>query len=271
MRAYERITEEIITRLEAGVPPWLKPWTAGRPRNLMTGKPYRGVNALLLGGQDCQQQWWLTFRQARHLGGSVKRGEHGLPVVYWQPRDEEARPVLRTYTVFNVDQCTGIGAPDAPEPSSLDQIVDDMPNPPRIIHGSDRASYQPRSDTIRLPGPATFDAREAYYATLFHELVHSTGHATRLNRPSMTDIQPPGSPAYAREELTAEIGAAFLCAHTGISPATIENTAAYVHHWLTRLDEEPRMLVRASSAAQTAVDYIRGRYQTAPVLGREGT
>jgi len=263
-KTYERITNAIIQRLEQGVVPWRRPWTHGPPRNLVSRKPYRGVNALLLGAQGHEQPWWLTYRQAQQLGGHVTRGEHGTTIVYWQPQrqDEDGtmqRAFLRAYTVFNVAQCTGLTAPEAEHrDEDLDTILNGMADPPRLTHNGNRASYHPATDTITLPRPASFTSTPAYYATLYHELTHSTGHETRLARPGITQQPRFGTPGYAQEELIAEIGAAFLCAHGGISPATIENTAGYLDHWLTVLHEQPRLLVRASSGAQHATDYILG-------------
>jgi len=263
--AYQRITNEIITRLEAGTVPWRRPWTRGPPRNLASGKPYRGTNALLLAAQTYEQPWWLTYRQAQRLGGHVQRGEHGVQVVYWQPATthnqgnaQRSYPLLRTYTVFNLTQCNGIDPPRPtrqPDPG-LEAIVAAMPHPPPIRHGGNRAAYDPGTDTVHMPFLNDFSSLAAYYAVLFHELVHSTGHQSRLNRPGITERTGPSNPVYAREELVAEIGAAFLCGHAGIAPATIDDIAAYIDGWLRILKQHPRIVIHAAGAAQHAAEYI---------------
>lgn len=229
----------------------------------MSGKPYRGVNALLLSTLGRESPWWLTFRQAQQLGGTVRRGEHGIRVIFWKLRtetddeDEKRPPILRTYTVFNLEQCEGITAPSSlPERvAALDSIATNMPAPPLITNGA-AASYNDATDTVTLPALCSFETAEGYYATLFHELVHATGHRERLNRSWVNGKHSFGSTEYAREELVAEIGAAFLCGEVGIMPRTIENSAAYIQSWLRVLGENPGMLVQAAGAAQKAADYV---------------
>jgi antirestriction protein ArdC len=274
--AYQRITDRIITLLETNTIPWQKPWnsTTGLPRNLSSGKFYRGINVFLLGTQHYTSPWWLTFRQCKDRGGSVRTGEKATPVVFWkvlhaadEAEDAEGsgrhRFLLRYYHVFNVEQCSGLAYPtttpaahDIPPLTACEELVAQMPTPPGIQHGTAQAYYRPRTDTIHLPERALFTCAEAYYSTLFHELTHSTGHATRLNRPTLVDLCPFGSTNYSKEELVAEMGAAYLCGLTGIVNATIDNSAAYIQGWLRQLRRDPKVLVQAAAQAQKAVDYI---------------
>jgi antirestriction protein ArdC len=273
MSTYARLTDAILQRLTDGVVPWHRPWTAGVPRNLVSRQPYRGINVWLTVSAGFASPYWLTLKQANALGGRIQPGARGTPVVFWQwleVEDEGAepqprrRPLLRTYTVFNLEQTTGIDAPGDPDtPASqplarCDAIVASMPRRPRIQHGAARAAYAPRLDVIHMPYPAWFDTPEAYYATLFHELTHSTGHASRLNRATLTEPCPFGSPTYSKEELVAEMGAAFLCGVCGIENRTVDHSAAYIASWLRVLAQDLRMVILAAAQAQRAADYIQG-------------
>ena len=281
MNVYEIITERILGKLEEGTVPWRKPWQggeAGMPRNLQTGHPYRGINVFLLAAAGYASSYWLTFRQARQRGGSVRAGEHGTPVVFWkwhhaQEQDAEDRrrqrriPFLRYYTVFNLEQCDGVSVPVTSMPPQhelspiqrCEEVVAGMPDAPAIQRGRTKAAYLPTRDTILMPARSAFESAEAYYATLFHELAHATGHARRLARPAVMDSVAFGSHAYSKEELVAEMGAAFLCGHTGIEATTLENAAAYIDSWLRVLRGDSRMIVQAATLAQKAADFILGR------------
>jgi antirestriction protein ArdC len=277
---YEVITARIIEQLEAGTAPWQKPWktkgTNGIPRNLVSDRPYRGINVWMLLSSGFSSPYWLTFKQARELKGNVRKGEKGFPVVYWkfgtrevQDGDEtvEKQSVLcRFYTVFNIDQCDGISvskepADPSPEVSPIDaceRLVNDWSQRPAIQHGGDRASYNKLMDRVRIPETSAFESIEEYYSTLFHELIHSTGHPTRLNRSTLMDSESFGDTSYSREELIAEMGAAFLCGISGIGNSTINNSAAYLANWLQVLRHDSRMIVIAGSHAQKAADLILG-------------
>lgn len=277
MNVYDIITEQIIQRLQQGTIPWQQPWkSAGAPKNLVSKKEYRGINVFLLASQHHQSPYWLTFKQAQDLGGHIRKGEHGSKVVFWKMLNletddadaEDARliPLLRYYTVFNVDQCDGITAPEGEtvnrpfEPIQVcESVVAGMPNRPNLGHNDARAYYQPSMDWVNMPKPETFRSNEDYYSVLFHELTHSTGHQSRLNRSTLTDLCPFGSTNYSKEELVAEMGAAFLCGHTGIENCTIDNSAAYTKGWLTRLQNDAKLVVIAAAQAQKAADYILGR------------
>jgi len=232
--AYDRITGQIITLLEQGTIPWHKPWKAstGWPRNLVTNKAYRGINVLLLHCMSYESPFWLTWRQANILGGTVRKGEKACPVVFWkrltigEKEDSEKReiPLLRYYHVFNLAQCEGLqnghpSAPNgvAPSPSKPEDVVATMPRKPPTKDGFTRAFYSLCEDYVGMPSQARFERSEQYYATLFHELVHATGHETRLNRSTLTEQAGFGSDTYCKEELIAEIGAAFLCGHAEIA------------------------------------------------------
>jgi antirestriction protein ArdC len=274
IKSYERITERIETLLAAGVVPWHKPWKAstGLPRNLITQKPYRGINVFLLMAMGYESPNWLTFRQAIQLGGTVKKGEKSCPVVFWKQfkiEDEESGeakkiPMLRIYHVFNAAQCEGLKAVPASEEvplavTSAAEIVAKMPQPPQIKNGMSHAFYQPVNDTVGMPERKRFETEDAYHATLFHELVHSTGHESRLKRQSIMEKNGFGSMPYCKEELVAELGSAFLCGHAEIVDRTIDNSAAYIEGWLDSLKDDPTLIVYAAAQAQKAADFILRR------------
>ncbi len=273
---YDIVTEQVIRQLEQGVAPWRKPWRTELPVNLISGKPYRGLNIFLLGSQGYGSRYWLTFNQAAKLGGHVRKGERSSLVTFWHIGEEKiirqtdgterkSKPfLLRFYHVFNVEQTEGIadklgltgGSPRVPDLEQCEAIVSGMPNPPKREQDS-RAWYRPSTDTVGMPSKSLFPSVEEYYSTLFHELTHSTGHASRVGREGIENIAEFGSDSYSREELIAEMGAAMLCGVTGISPATMSNSASYLQSWITRLRGDSKLLVSAASAAQKAADYIR--------------
>jgi antirestriction protein ArdC len=280
IKSYERITERIVGLLEQGTVPWHKPWqvTTGLPRNLVTKKPYRGINPFLLMAMGYESPHWLTFRQAIQLGGSVKKGEKASPVVFWKPfqvTDDEKEemkkiPLLRLYYVFNVAQCEGLKNMPTEDTSSFAvteaaEIVAKMPQPPAVKHGMSHAYYVPINDMVGMPERKRFETEAAYHATLFHELVHSTGHEKRLKRQSITERNGFGSDPYCKEELIAELGSAFLCGHAGIVERTIDNSAAYLEGWLKQLKEDKTLIVYAAAQAQKAADFILGHNQESEV------
>jgi antirestriction protein ArdC len=274
--AYDRITGQIITLLEQGTVPWHKTWKAstGWPRNLVSNKSYRGINVLLLLSMSYESPYWLTFRQATVLGGKIRKGEKACPVVFWKrlkvgekdASEKREIPLLRYYHVFNLAQCEGIknGHPTAPngaEPvaSKPEDIVSNMPQRPAIKDGFTRAFYSLREDYVGMPARERFSRNEEFYSTLYHELVHSSGHESRLNRSSLTEGAGFGSDPYCKEELIAEIGAAFLCGQAEIAERTIDNSAAYVAEWLKRIKDDKKLIVQAAAQAQRAADFIIGR------------
>ena len=274
---YVRVTEQITKALAAGIVPWRKPWRGKEllPCNAITKRPYHGVNLLLLSLLPYADHRWLTLKQANQLGGRVKRGEQASVAVFWKyleindASDEEGQrrsiPLLRQYHVFNAEQCEGLSLPVVMDDWSQDlnvrseraeAVISTMPNPPRIREGGSVACYQPPEDLVRIPNLRDFDSPESYYATLFHELAHSTGHADRLNRPGVTGAIRFGSCDYSREELVAELASAFCCAEVGIDNSILPNAASYIHGWLETLQNDPKAIVAASGRAQRAADYI---------------
>jgi antirestriction protein ArdC len=277
---YQAVTDRILEMLDKGTVPWRHPSHkagGGLPKNLESDKPYRGVNVFLLGitswlkGYD--SAYWMTYRQALEQGGHVKRGEKSSMVVFWKKaqivyqKTEQVKtiPVLRYYNVFNANQISDLNAPDAPpapqkpfEPiEEAEKIVAGYADGPKIEHTGSQAFYLPNIDLVRMPVPERFVNSECFYATEFHELVHSTGHTTRLNRNLSGKFAPFGSPDYSKEELIAEMGSAFLCAAAGISPATIEQSATYIDGWRKRISDDPRLVIAAAGAGQRASDWIR--------------
>jgi antirestriction protein ArdC len=274
-QVYDSITERIVTLLEQGTVPWHKPWNAntGWPRNFVTKRPYRGINVFLLAAMSYESPYWLTFRQAFELGGTVRKGEKSSSVLFWKQKtiedqetgEERKIPLLRLYHVFNVAQCDGMkDAPASSETLELiavtkpAEIVKKMPKRPKIKHGMTRAFYSPKEDTVSSPVRKRFGREEEYYSTLFHELVHATGHETRLNRATLTEKAGFGSNPYCKEELIAEMGAAFLCGHAEIVERTIDNSAAYIKGWLEKLKSDKTLIVQAAAQAQRAADFILG-------------
>jgi antirestriction protein ArdC len=272
IQSYERITERIVTLLEQGTVPWHKPWkvNTGLPRNLISKKPYRGINVFLLMAMSYESPHWLTFRQAIQLGGNVKKGEKACPVVFWKKMEIEdkksgepqKKPLLRLYHVFNAAQCEGLK--DAPEEIPMPvtkpaEIVAKMPQPPVVKHGMAQAFYSPTDDCVGMPEPERFESEASYFAALFHELVHATGHEKRLKRASIAERNGYGSDPYCKEELIAELGSAFLCGHADIVDRTIDNSAAYLEGWLKQFQNDRTLIVYAAAQAQKAADFILGR------------
>jgi antirestriction protein ArdC len=266
---YQVVTDRIVRLLESGTVPWHQPWKGGNqwPQNFISRKVYRGINLFLLNAARYPSPFWLTFKQVQSLNARVKKGEHSFPVVFWKIFREEGDtepkriPFLRYYSVFNVAQCEGIPLPGE-TPSTFEaierceQVVADMPKRPVINHHGGRACYSPSSDEISMPEAKLFESSEGYYSTLFHELTHATGHVSRLNRKEIAESNRFGSDPYGREELVAEMGAAFLCGHCEIDNKTIDQSAGYIQHWLERLKEDRKLVVQAAAQAQKACDFI---------------
>lgn len=274
-KVYQIITDKIIAKLEEGVAPWRKPWAAGEagaPRNLKSRKTYRGINVFLLAIQGYGSPYWLTFKQAKALKGSVRKGEKGTQVIFWRwieksktvdgVETKDSFPILRYYTVFNVEQCDGITDPsktDEPRPefnpiNAAELVVEGMADRPAISHGGSRACYSPSLDVVRMPEREAFDSPAAYYTTLFHELAHSTGHESRVGRTFGVNF---GSEDYSKEELVAEMAAAMITGHVGIEE-TLDNSAAYLASWIKTLKGDPKLAVCAAAQAQKAADWIIG-------------
>lgn len=285
---YQAVTYLIIEHLERGIVPWRCPWQreVGIPRNFHTGKTYNGINVLLLGLRHLPSPYWLTFRQAKERGGHVRKGERGAHVIkvgeskFSSPEDEGSndpaqsqrkRLFLREYTVFNATQIEGIEFPPTPGIPALspnerieaaDQVVAEMQLPPVIQEGkSTVACYRMATDTVHMPAISSFESAEAYYLTLFHELIHSSGHPKRLNRESLIKHDGFGGKVYSQEELVAEMGAAFLGMETHIVSDSHEQSAAYLQSWLDvlRVKEHKRWIILAASQASKAASFILNR------------
>ncbi len=286
MDIYAIVTDKIINLLESGVVPWRRPWSStGMLRNLVSKKPYRGANFFLLSASKYVSPFWLTMRQANELGGHIRKGEESTVVVFWKVDDakqstedldgEETdgktrrRFLLRYYRVFNLEQCElpravldklpKIETHEHDPIEAAERIIAGMPNPPEIQYAGSKAFYSPITDRITLPPRERFTSAEEFYATAMHESVHSSGSEKRLAREGICEVAPFGSALYSKEELCAEMGAAFLCAEAGISNAVIDNQAAYVAGWLKKLRDDRKLLIHAAAQAQHAVDYILNR------------
>lgn len=294
---YDEVTNRIISEMEAGRFPWVQPWgrrdgddgaaAPGLPRNATTGRSYSGVNILILWGEVIERGWpsqaWLTFRQALAAGGNVIKGERGTTVVYadrFTPEAEKQRAresggdaksiaFLKRFTVFNVAQCEGLrpglAADHAPLPARAivpvaEAVIAASGVDFRI--GGAKAFYVPSEDFVQVPPQPAFFEQINYYRTALHELTHATGHSARLDRKLMNGL---GGKDYAREELVAEMGSAFLCAALGIVP-TVRH-ADYLASWLGVLREDNRAIFRAAGQASRAADWLLARYADAETIG----
>lgn len=272
---YTIVTERIIDQLSKGTIPWQIPWSKGGiPMNLVSKRPYQGINLMLLAFMGYEQNVFLTSKQLNDLGGSIKPDEKPHIVVYWNyiEKEEEGvedkqskkkQPYLRYYTVFNIAQCDGIPASKVPPKINpgfnsipmCEMLVENMPNCPQIKYKEQRAYYDPLRDFINMPKKTSFKSVESYYSTLFHELIHSTGHRSRLSRKDLLEMSEFGSDSYSHEELVAEIGACYLNSYTGLE-TQFEQNAAYIQGWLEKLKNDKKFIFSAAKHAQKATDFI---------------
>ncbi len=286
MDIYQLVTDRILQQLATGTIPWRKTWATGLPKSLTTGKEYRGINILLLNSTGHQSRYWITYREAQRRGGHVRKGERSTPVIFWKWRTPEEMAKQRAKTgkesvapcvpfvsaVFNLEQVEGIARPaddlETETTATIDtatQLFEAIPDRPEIEHARTfQPAYCPVTDVVKMPHLGQFTSAPEYFGTLFHELVHSTGHAKRLNR--FADSGGDHRERYSFEELVAEFGAAFLCGIAGIkNRETEELQAGYIAEWSRVFQKDNRLLLRAASAAQRAVDYIRrGNLETMP-------
>lgn len=280
---YVRVTNQIVADLEKGVRPWTKPWDAEHAAGRITrplranGQPYRGMNVLLLWSSAVDNGFaaplWMTFNQAKELGGHVKAGSKGTPVVYAdkvtktdtrEDGTEEEKDVffMKQYTVFNAEQVAGLperfyalAAPRLDPVARIERAEDFCRNTAADVrHGGGSAYYAQGEDRVQMPPFEAFRDAEGYYATLLHELAHWTKHESRLDRDFGRKRF--GDEGYAREELVAEIGASFLCADLGLEPVVREDHAAYVAHWLKVLADDKRAIFVAAAMAEKAADHL---------------
>lgn len=282
---YASVTARIVAALEAGTSPWSCPWRGqgvdARPANATTSRVYRGINVLLLNLRAMSEGYasnrWLTFAQAQALGAHVRKGEHGSQIVFFklheldepaaaEPDQRRVVPLLRAFTVFNVDQVDGL--PEAmraqPLPPTGWQPIEAAErilaaSGARVCHGGSKAFYAPGPDQIQMPPRQAFDSAADYYATALHELTHWTGHPSRCNRPLGMRH---GIDAYAFEELVAEMGSAFLADYCGLVGRL--QHASYIASWLQALRNDKRLIFTASSQAQKAADFLLAFEQVAP-------
>ena len=275
---YSLVNDRILAALSQGIIPWKRPWTGHMPTNYDSGNEYRGVNILTLGIAEMirgySSPYWLTFRQANKHGGHIKKGEKATYIVFSDKKirevekedgtkDKKIYHFIRSFPVFNWDQTEGVPQkesgsaldPDRDLIEVCDAILSGMPRPPAYRESGNSAYYVPKQDLVNLPPIETFKTTEGYVATKFHEYAHSTGHKARLNRRGVMAVAAFGGEEYSFEELVAELTSAYLCAKNGIDN-TLENSSAYIQHWIEVLKNDRTMLMKASGKAMLAIDYI---------------
>lgn len=288
---YQEVTNKIISMIEKGVAPWRRTWSSyGLARNYITRHIYTGINLILMNNTPHPIPFFMTFKQVKEQGGQIRKGTKAEMVIYFKlyykdafdhtltkeeahecrANGEEIQVLkfIRYYNVFNIGDIEGIKF-EIPEIESksnenilkCENIIENMPNPPELKHiDSNHAYYSPEHDFVNMPAIEQFETAENYYATLFHELVHATGHVSRLARKEVMDFQTFGSKAYSHEELLAEMGASFLCSSVHIdNDNIIENNAAYLAGWLKVLRKDSKFIFKAAAEAQKAADYILNR------------
>ena len=278
---YQEITDKFIKCLSEDKIPWKRQYInndAGFPVNKTTDKNYNGINLFLLWVEQQEKGYqsalWLTYKQAESLKGSVKRGEKGTKIIYYNfvtkeneknPEKDDKIPFIKAYTVFNIEQTEGIDF-DKVDLSQIDfnsieaceNVLTLYKNKPEIKHNGQSAFYHPSFDYINMPQKDSFISSDAYYCTLFHEAIHSTGHATRLDRlKENKETLHSNSKSYSFEELVAEIGSCFLAIETQIEQ-NIDNRKAYIQSWARTLKNNPTWIVKAANKAQKAINYIKG-------------
>jgi len=266
----QEVTDRILAEMQQGKLPWVQPWSGrgsnAMPRNAITKRAYSGANVVLLWLSPYASQDWITYKQAQELGGNVKKGEKGTHIIYASQvkgKDKETQEdksffMLKSYTVFNIEQCEGIDL-NAQPVASINQDQRDRgcdafmaSTGADIRHGEGRAYYRQAGDYIMLPPYEMFKSGVGYYETALHELVHWTGAEARCNRQFGKRF---GDRAYAAEELVAELGAAFMCAEFGYDAMT--QHAAYIQNWIELLKDDPKAFITAASKASQAVEYLR--------------
>lgn len=281
--AYQTVTDRILAIMEStGKLAWEKGWAnpGHAARNMVSGHVYSGVNAWVLMLAGYESPYWMTVNQARKFGAWVRKGEKGMPLVRWMAVNkkkkatengvevEKTEKILiakKLPHVFNVaqfenlpaDAIPAIEAQGATKVQSADEVIANMQNAPKIVTGNHNPAYAVGLDTVYMPADAFFHSTDEKYMALFHEVIHSTGHKSRLDRNSLGGIAPFGSPTYSFEELVAELGAAMICARLGIAYSE-KNSAAYVQGWSKQLKADSKLIVKAATKAMQAVAYVFG-------------
>lgn len=290
---YSEVTNKIISKIEAGVAPWRKTWSQyGLARNYASNHIYTGINMILMNMTEHPIPYFMTFNQIKEQGGKIKKGSKAEMVVYFnlyykdeqdntlsreqaiaarqQGREVQVLKFIKYYNVFNIENIEGIEFEipqvtlrDNDQINACEQIIAEMLNAPDFtLIDADQPFYSPVKDVVNMPSIKQFESSQAYYATCFHELAHSTGHASRLNREGITNPQQFGSSSYSQEELIAEMAASFLCAKVNMDYDEItDNSAAYLAGWLKVLKEDSKFIFKAAAEAQKAADYILGKRQ----------
>lgn len=288
---YQEVTDKMIAMIEQGVAPWRKSWSQyGLARNYASKHIYTGINMILMNMTPHPIPYFMTFNQVKEQGGKIRKGSKAEMVIYYnvyykdendktlnreqaraareQGRDIQVLKFIKYYNVFNIADIEGIEFEtpevtlrDNEQLNACEQMIAEMPNcPDFVMNDADQPFYSPLRDVVNMPDIKQFESSQAYYATCFHELAHSTGHASRLNREGVTNPQGFGSTSYSQEELIAEMAASFLCASVNIDYDEItENSAAYLAGWLKVLKEDSKFIFKAAAEAQKAADYILGK------------
>jgi len=279
-KVYEIVTEKILEALDKDIIPWKKSWDTPINKNPVSGTVYKGINVFLLNlsriVNNYSSPYWYTFKQVSKNGGRIKKGEKSTLITFYNIKEKEKDLTeaeekvfrdtgklpklfyLRYYLVFNHDQTEGLELPDKDKGKAFnsiaccEKVLRDYKDCPDIKYGFD-PSYNKKDDIIRMPKKRDFENVEEYYSTIFHEMGHSTGHKKRLKRVCLENYT---GESYAKEELIAEMAAAFLCGHCSISSSVIENQAAYVKGWKKKIKEDKYLVTHAAGAAQKAADYI---------------
>lgn len=273
---YRDVTNRMIEALEAGRIPWHKPWVgAGGPMNYKSKRAYSGINIWILNAMPFTSPYWMSFKQAKEMGGNVRKGEKGTKIVFWNIFKKEVEEngemvekkffFLKEFTVFNAEQIEGIEftEPQLPEGAETVQSVEEVMNLytdcPKTEFGGNRACYSPMLDFMRMPLMEQFNTTEGYYGTYFHEMTHSTGHPSRLNREGVANFDHFGSHQYSKEELVAEMGACFMMGIAGLQLEPSDNSKAYIQGWIEELKNKPKMLFQAAKQAEQACNYMLGK------------
>ncbi len=268
---YQNVTDQIIQELEKGALPWTAEWSSasGLPVNAITGRPYNGINVIILWLKANKRAYssnrWCTFQQIKKAGGHVKKGEKSLPVIFYkmleidnaETQETDSIPMARLFRVFNLNQCEGLEV-DGFDGNTIptDAEIESFIKQTDVEFRRGSPAFIPSKDFITMPEINTFDSNDAYYSTMFHELIHWTGHTSRLDRKQSVNQK---ENDYAFEELVAEMGAAFLCARFNFT-ASLRHSG-YISHWLENLGNDNRFVFRAAAQAQKAVDYLLADHQ----------